>query len=166
MATLPAEWTNQDIVLYHGTVLQFVKEIEAGVRVALGKPRRDFGPGFYTTTRRIQAYAWATRIAASKSAEPAVIQITVARDALADLEAMSFVGGDLEADDYWSLVRHCRGGALSHGRVGRQQNYDVIYGPLSANWRYRLSFASADQVSFHTEHAEAVLNRSARERII
>jgi Protein of unknown function (DUF3990) len=162
----PLPWSNQDIVLYHGTIHPFAASILDGVQVALGEPRKDFGPGFYTTTLREQAHGWASRIAARKGAVPAVVQITLSRDVLAGLQAMSFVSGDVDAADYWSFVHHCRRGALDHGRLGPQTNYDVVYGPLAVNWRYQLSFANADQVSFHTPAAEAALNSSARRRII
>jgi Protein of unknown function (DUF3990) len=164
----PLPWANQDIVLYHGTVDAFAASILAGVRVKLGKPNTDFGPGFYTTTLYRQAHSWAAQIAASKSsgAAPAVIQITISRDALAGLKGMSFVRGDFLADDYWSFVHYCRLGALDHGRSGSQRYYDVVYGPVAAFWNQRMSIADADQVSFHTAAAEKVLNSCVRKRII
>jgi len=52
----PPLWSNQDIVLYHGTVDTYVSALTTGaVRVSLGKAGTDFGPGFYTTTVQRQA---------------------------------------------------------------------------------------------------------------
>ena len=164
----PSMWRNQDIVLYHGTIDAFAAAVVTKVQVGLGKPNTDFGPGFYTTTQLRQAHTWAAQIAATKpaGATPAVIELTVARDALADLQALSFVRGDFLADDYWSFVHYCRRGAADHGRPGGQPYYDVVYGPVAAFWNQRMSIADADQVSFHTPAAEVILNGGSRKRII
>lgn len=127
----PPSWGNQDIVLYHGTIESYAAAIVAKVQVGLGRPNTDFGPGFYTTTKREQAQTWAAQIAATKpaGAAAAVIEIAVSRNALAGLEVLGFVRGDFHAEDYWSFVHHCRHGALDHGRSGSQPYYDVVYGP-------------------------------------
>src|SRR5690349_16662077 len=63
----PPLWTNQHILLYHGTVDTAATGIVAGpIRVRLGRTHTDFGPGFYTTTLLRQAHTWAAQIAASK----------------------------------------------------------------------------------------------------
>jgi hypothetical protein len=55
----PPPWINQDLALYHGTIATFASAIvAAGVRVSLGKPNTDFGPGFYTTTLKRQAVVY------------------------------------------------------------------------------------------------------------
>ena len=132
-----------------------------------GRTRTDFGPGFYTTTLLRQAHTWAAEIAASKvGTKPAVIEITVRREDLAQLETLAFARGDFHADDYWSLVHHCRKGAMDHGRVLPKTYYDLVYGPVAAFWNQRMTIADADQVSFHTTNAEAILNKSVRRRII
>jgi hypothetical protein len=95
-----------------------------------------------------------------------VIEITINRLSLAYLEAIAFVRGDFDADDYWSLIHHCRKGALDHARVPPAQYYDVVYGPVAAFWNQRMVVADADQISFHTASAENVLNSSSRRRII
>jgi hypothetical protein len=164
----PPPWLNQDLVLYHGTIDSFSAAVVAGVQVGSGRPFVDFGPGFYTTTVYRQAYTWAAQIAATTPSgrTPAVVQITVSRNALAGLETLSFVRGDFFADDYWSFVHHCRSGALDHGRPGVQRCYDVVYGPVAAFWNQRMTITDADQISFHTSTAEDILNRSLRKRII
>jgi hypothetical protein len=106
----PPSWSNQDIVVYHCTVDTFAAAIVSGpILVGRGKPNTDFGPGFYTTTLRPQAHMWAAQISATRpGTNPAVIKITIDRISLARLETIAFVRGDFNADDYWSLVHHCR----------------------------------------------------------
>ena len=164
----PPLWTNQDIVVYHGTVDTFATAIVNGpIRTSLGRPNTDFGPGFYTTTVKTQAHMWAAQISATKaSSNPAVIEITLDRLLLSRLETLAFALGDFHADDFWSLVHYCRKGALDHGRSPVSPFYDVVYGPVAAFWNQRMIIANADQISFHTPAAEALLNSSARTRII
>src|SRR5690348_10899538 len=106
----PPFWTNQHILLYHGTVDTAAAAIVAGpIRVSLVRTHTDFGPGFYTTTLQQQAHTWAAQIAASKpGTRPAVIELRVSRDDLAMLQALAFARGDFYADDFWSLVHYCR----------------------------------------------------------
>ena len=162
----PPPWTNQDIVLYHGTIDLYAPAIVAGVSVGMGKPYRDFGPGFYTTTLLTQAQTWAAEIAATKppgTATPAVIKLTVPRDALAELDTLAFVRGDFNADDFWSFVPYCRRGATDHRRGGPPYTYyDIVYGPVAAFWNQRSTIYGADQISFHTRGAQDVLNACAR----
>jgi Protein of unknown function (DUF3990) len=163
----PPLWSNQDIVLYHGTIDSFAAAIMTAVHVSAGKPHRDFGPGFYTTTVLPQAHMWAAEIAAGRPGTlPAVIEFTVPREALAPLGTLAFIRGDFHADDFWSFVHYCRGGATDHGRPSARGYYDIVYGPVAAFWNQRMIIANADQISFHTSAAEAVLNHSLRRRII
>ena len=165
-------WTNQDLVLYHGTIDTFAAAIVAGpILTSRGRTHTDFGPGFYTTTIRRQAHMWAAQIAATRpGTTAAVVQLVVSREDLAGLDALAFVRGDFHADDFWSLVHYCRQGAIDHGRLPvaphSASKYDVVYGPVAAFWNQRMAIADADQVSFHTPRAEVVLNRCARTRII
>jgi hypothetical protein len=158
-----APWTNQDLVLFHGTLNIHVLAILAGVNVSLGRPNTDFGQGFYTTTSLLQAKAWAWQLAVRRPGTlPAVIQLTVGRDALAGLDSVWFVRGGWDADDFWSLVHHCRSTGGNHARAVKTGWYDVAVGPVAASWRQRLSIFDADQISFHTLAAQAVLNASPR----
>jgi hypothetical protein len=123
------------------------------------------------TTLLRQARTWAEDIAARKSTtasaiKSAVIEITVAREDLAALESIAFARGDFHADDFWSLVHHCRKGATDHGRSAPNRYYDVVYGPVAAFWNQRMIIADGDQISFHTLAAQVVLNKSTRKRII
>jgi hypothetical protein len=154
----PTIWANQDIVLYHGTLDSFVSSIVNGpIRTSFGRTYTDFGPGFYTTTLFRQAHTWGAQIAASRpGSSPAVVELQISRSDLATLQTLAFIRGDFHAD-----------GATDHGRTAPlAPYYDVVYGPVAAFWNQRMSIADADQISFHTAAAEAVLNNSARRRII
>jgi Protein of unknown function (DUF3990) len=143
--------------------------LKGPILTRLGRTHTDFGPGFYTTTLLRQAHTWAAQIAATKPglAQPAVVELRISRNDLARLESLAFVRGDFHADDFWSLIHHCRRGATDHGRPASQgPYYDLVYGPVAAFWNQRMSIADADQLSFHTAAAEAVLNKSVRKRII
>jgi Protein of unknown function (DUF3990) len=164
----PPPWSNQDMVLYHGTIDVFVPAILSKIEVSRGRPHTDFGPGFYTTTVFRQAHTWAEQLAATRSTggAAAVVEVTISRRNLAGLQSLAFVRGDFAAEDFWSFVHHCRGGAVDHGRAGPQPCYDIVYGPVAASWNQRLVLAEGDQISFHTDAAEVILNASPRRRII
>lgn len=152
-------WTNPAIVLFHGTTQNHVAAIIAGVNVGVGRNACDFGQGFYTTTSLIQARRWAKLLAARNGQQPAVIRFSVDRNALAALEFMAFVRKDRHASDFWSLVRHCRLGH-GHSRAGGA-NYDVVIGPVAKQWRFQqVAFRDYDQLSFHTNAAANLLNKS------
>lgn len=164
-------WINQDLILCHGTVDVHVTAIVAGpIRTGRGRTHTDFGPGFCTTTIERQAHTGVVQIAATRPGTTAVVvEVVVSREDLAGLDTLAFVRGDFQADNFWSFVHYCRRGARDHGRVapsGGSRFYDVVHGPVAAFWNQRLAITDADQISFHTPRAEAVLNRSARRRII
>src|SRR6266545_2112421 len=107
----PSSWTNQLLTLYHGTVDAYVQSILGGVNISQGRSHTDFGQGFYTTTIERQALSWAWQLSQRLPRTlPAVIRFDVSRDDLADLECLWFVRGSFDADDFWSLVFHCRTG--------------------------------------------------------
>ena len=82
---MPTPWNNQDIVLYHGTLDHHAQDILSnGVSLAGANPDADFGPGFYTTTLRRQAEAWAfvkvaEATADGKSHSPGLVEFTASR---------------------------------------------------------------------------------------
>ena len=158
----PLPWTNQDIVLYHGTVDLHVASILKGtILTGKGRTHRDFGPGFYTTTKLRQAHTWAGEIADSQPETiAAVIKIILPREDLAGLDTLAFVSGDFGAKDFWSFVHYCRNGATNHKRVPAGY-FDVVYGPVAAFWNQRMIIADADQISFHTAAAEKILNKQS-----
>jgi hypothetical protein len=138
--------------------------LASGVRVTLGQRETDFGPGFYTTTLERQAQTWAhERVSGGNARRAAVLAFDIDREQLARLAILSFVRGDFAADDFWSLVVHCRSTShTGHGRSGANPMYDVVSGPVASFWRQRLMIADADQTSFHTRAAQDVLNDAPR----
>lgn len=160
MLNPPSPWTNQPLVLYHGTLDVHASLIlRSGIDVGSGMPHRDFGRGFYTTTARQQADDWAWKLSRqSGGMKPAVLKICIDRGALAELDTLAFVRGERDADDFWSLVAHCRSGADHHGRPAPTACYDVVIGPVAAFWEQRVTMLGADQISFHTHRAEELLN--------
>jgi uncharacterized protein DUF3990 len=152
-------WTNQFIRLYHGTIAPNAAAMwRSGVKIELGRTGTDFGPGFYTTTIQRQAQSWAWQLANRRRTSAIVVYADLDREALAGLDSLAFVRGDFDAEDYWSLVTHCRSGGTGHARSGPSSFYDMVSGPVTLAWTQRGVFAGADQVSFHTAAAEAVLN--------
>jgi len=173
----PTVWTNQDILLYHGTLAQYADDIiRTGVLAPSANPLAttdfDFGAGFYTTTLMRQAEAWAyVKVAAPPKGVPpypGVVEFTVSRDDLAPLDCLWFVREEFDAEDFWSLVFHCRGGGSAHGRPASTKNgwYDVVVGPMAAFWRQRVALQGYDQASFHTDDDVRVLNRAQMKRVI
>jgi hypothetical protein len=137
----PPAWTNQDTVLYHGTLDIYASAIKTKINLSFCKPLTDFGQGFYTTTILLQAKAWAWQMATEYnakvppppvSAAPAVIRFRVPRDRLSKLDWLVFVRGDSRHRDYWSLVHYCRSGGSAHARAGAKQWYDAVAGPVAA----------------------------------
>ena len=161
-------WSNQALKVYHGCDDVSAKRIVRGrggghrISLASGSPATDFGQGFYTTTNVHQAEQWANRqfyMGQGRGATSAsVLEFTIDRDAMANLEHMAFVREDVAPDsDYWQLVAHCRS-RNDHARKGPlgKGYYDVVYGPVSL-YPQSLVIADADQISFHTRDALKVL---------
>jgi hypothetical protein len=158
-------WSDQDIVLYHGTLDIPVASIVRGVDLNKCKYLRDFGRGFYTTTKRTQAERWANDLAAQTAgAAPAVVAFTVERNNLAPLETLFFVRGTAAAIDFWSFVQFCRSSATDHGRAHTPW-YDLVVGPVTASLRRQTIIPDGDQVSFHTPNATALLDASQKVQV-
>ena len=153
-------WTNSPIILYHGTTSRFVPSLMAGILVRLGRSRSDFGTGFYTTTSLRQAREWAEAKSGGANDLTRIIRFEVDRDALASLEGLWFVWADSRATDYWTLVRHCRSG-LSNRPNHNSLWYDVVAGPVARIWYGTTAVVlDSDQISFHTQVGELLLNES------
>jgi hypothetical protein len=152
-------WTNQPIVLYHGTIRRFANSIlRDGVDVTCGEPNVDFGRGFYATTLISQARKWAVAIASDRTEPFSVVRLTLDRIALGSLRTLAFVRGETDAADYWSFVAHCRRGL--RGASETDSGYDVVYGPVARSWRGpdRSSVHRGyDQISFHGKRAQGLL---------
>ena len=154
----PPVWSNQDLVVYHGTLYSHAQTIQRqGVNPALERARTDFGCGFYTTTSLRQAKSWAWLLAAQSGSAAGVVTLTCPREKLATLETLAFVRGDYDAEDFWSFVFHCRQGKPYHGRAVGSGWYDVVSGPVAAFWAQRSAMVDSDQFSFHTPQAAAAL---------
>src|SRR5205085_11816557 len=128
-------WTNQQITLYHGTVEAHVSSLLTGIHVGQGRARTDFGQGFYTTTWLEQAQIRAWQLSIRQGSRPVVLLFAVDREALATLDCLWFVRGELRVADFWSLVHHCRSGGAGHGRGINDGWYDLVVGPLVASWK-------------------------------
>jgi len=79
---IPA-WLDQDIVLYHGTADVHVLDVLQAVDETRGNSIKDFGRGFYTTTREDKALDWAIKKAHVAGGNAAVVRFTVERERLA-----------------------------------------------------------------------------------
>jgi hypothetical protein len=159
-------WSDQDLVLYHGTLDRHVASIMQGVNLNKCKHLRDFGRGFYTTTKRTQAERWAKDMAAQTGgAAPAVLEFTVERNALALLDTLFFVRGTAAAVDFWSFVQFCRSSAVDHGRAHTPW-YDLVVGPVMGSLRKQTVIPDGDQVSFHTPNGTAVLDGSPTVQVL
>jgi hypothetical protein len=159
---IPPIWSNGPLFLYHGTLATHAASIQAhGVNPLKGRPGTDFGPGFYTTTMEGHAKSWAWILATASTvggtlSAGAVVRLEVDRDALARLESIGFIRGDYDAEDFWSLVFHCRGGALGHARPAAAY-YDAAYGPVASFWMQRNAMSGRDQISFHSSACTPIL---------
>lgn len=180
--TSPPPWAStaacsQFVFLWHGCLRSDLRSVRKGINPTLGRPAADFGRGFYTTTVRRQARQWAWQRyralppAKRKADGPVVLRFRFRLDRLARLDSLHFVLGDYNQDRFWSLVHHCRSSTpaavrthLHPGRRPPADWYDVVSGPVAAFWQQRVAMVGADQVSFHTSRAAAMLNRLVRSR--
>jgi hypothetical protein len=165
----PLAWTNQEMVLYHGTTSSMGRDIvDGGVSLSFSRRLTDFGLGFYATTNLRQARLLATERAEVRRATAAVVELRLPRESLAALDSLAFVLGGPGADDFWSLIQFCRSGAAGHGRDHHvtSDSYDVIFGPVTKNVGQRTIYQDYDQVSFHTDRALQLLNRIGGRRMI
>lgn len=158
----PPPWDGERVTLYHGTLERHVASVLAGVDLRYAEPGKDFGRGFYTTPLQRQAIAWALKAANRPGVldVPAVIAFEVSLDDFARLDTLAFVRGEFEAERFWSLVWRCRRSDTHHGRVSNDGWYDVVVGPVAADWQQRIPMAGYEQFSFHTARAVSLLNRS------
>jgi hypothetical protein len=152
-------WSNQPLVLYHGTDDASAKSILAeGVKLRFCNALTDFGRGFYTTTNLAQAWDWAAlrakrlQLVGNISAKAAVIRISAERNWLGRLDSLIFVR-DARETRFPDFVRYCRKGGSPHRP--RARNYKVVYGPV-AEWNDQFDpnlqlsvFPFYDQISFH-----------------
>jgi hypothetical protein len=158
-------WNDQDILLCHGTLDVHVSSILQAVDVTRGKPLKDFGRGFYTTTSKLKAEQWAQDLSLNGTGKAAVIEFRVCRDDLAQLDFLFFIRFDSNAVDFWSFVQHCRTNIGDHGRAHTSW-YDMVVGPVTGTWKRLTTIPSADQISFHTFAGATVLDRSGKVQVL
>jgi hypothetical protein len=160
------------LILWHGCTSLAKNNIEAhGIDLSHCAVDTDFGRGFYTTTLERQArlwawdqfYRWRANHPRATGDQPVVLRFRVRRysvsprtsaldDGLDKLLSLSFVRGDHDSDDYWSLVQYCRQSTpsvVNDHRRPRGGWYQMVCGPVAAFWRQRVAMAGADQFSFH-----------------
>ena len=168
------DWTperSEYVILWHGCTLLAKDAIEAnGIDLTRCAVNTDFGRGFYITTLEQQARFWAWEQARKSRRRhragtnpPVVLRFRVRRytrifrlspldDGLDQLASLHLVRGDYDADDFWSLVQHCR--QSTRARVNDHRRpptgwYQLVTGPVSAFWKQRVLMAGSDQFSFH-----------------
>jgi len=155
-------WSNDPLVLYHGTVSAYAADIRRGIDVAKCRRRSDFARGFYTTRVLSQAVDVANErfrkmraLYTHNAVNPdpvsaAVIEFAINRNNLGQLDTLAFVLPDA---GWHEFVTHCRSGADGH--KGKGIYYEVVYGPISIFtgewWKY-------EQLSFHSNRAARALS--------
>lgn len=159
-------------VLYHGCTRNDATAIQAnGIDLNRCRPDADFGRGFYMTTVQRQAENWAWYRSqcqpgsAGAGSGAVVLAFRVPRDHLARLETLCFPRGTHDYEDVWSLITHFRQPPPGnhHERTPPARRwYDVVWGPVSVLWQQRYALPDADQVSFHTHPAVALLDRTLK----
>ena len=160
-----AGWTDQHIVLFHGTIDVCVQDILNGVDETRGSHLTDFGRGFYTTTKLNKAADWANVKAQRTGRSAAVIEFTVSRNALASLDCLFFIRADPHAVDYWSFVQYCRTIGGDHNRA-QTPWYDLVAGPVTGTWKRQTILPDTDQISFHTPRGTALLDLGGKAQVI
>jgi hypothetical protein len=158
-------WRDQAIELFHGTTDGWVQDILQAVDETAGGALKDFGRGFYMTTRFDKAHDWANVKSRRAGGAAAVLRFDVSRNDLAQLDCLFFCRGDATAVDYWSFVQYCRTIGRDHNRLHKPW-YDLVVGPVTGTWKRQTTLRDADQISFHTPYAVAVLNASAKVRVL
>jgi hypothetical protein len=157
-------WTNQDLIVFHGTTWNAAQVIErTNPDPRRGSRYTDFGRGFYVTTNRKQAENWANERARphlNKNESAAVLEYAIDRDRLSALADLVFVLED-RSTGFWDFVAHCRSGVLSssgtpdHCRPANG-HYSVVYGPVTL-WPQTLVLKDCDQISLHDEDGIGLL---------
>ena len=166
-------WSNGPFRVYHGTVRPHANAIlRDGIDLAKCRDKSDFGKGFYVTRIREHAIAHAnvryeelldTHDEAQRTfnvaLDPecaAVIEFTVIRAAIAQLETLAFVQ---PTDEWLDFVRYCRLPNYAHKPPGGEY-YAAVYGPMYLDGA-DAAIPGREQISFHTVSATAVLTRGS-----
>jgi hypothetical protein len=151
-------WNNAPLRLYHGTLEAAANGIRATQRADLSRcyPHKDFDRGFYTTSIRDHAEAFANNRLKDKlglgrnPGRAAVVEFEINRNDFGGLDSLCFV----QPTQHWvDFVAHCRDPSTT-GHKPPGTYYDVVCGPVA-----RLDqrpFPRLEQICFHSVRA---LNR-------
>ena len=101
------------ITVYHGST----EIIEAPLN-HVGRPRLDFGQGFYVTDLKDQAIKWAKTIAEKRAAQPLLNIYTLDRDAILayDKDWLDFIVGNRRGENPARYYDYVEGG-IANDRV-------------------------------------------------
>ena len=157
----------KNITLFHGSNQNFER-----VNLEKSRDKRDFGRGFYMTTRKDQAGRWAQNMFLRRGGAGCYVYEFVL-DISLDLRIKRFDGLDRE---WLDMVKRNRVNG------GIQHDYDVVCGPVANDDTMRTLalfvegiytedmalqqlrfFKPSDQVSIHTERALAQLRMIRKE---
>ncbi len=164
------------MTLYHGTNVD-IKTID----LAMCRPYKDFGRGFYLTELKEQAEKMATRVARIFGGNPVVICYEIADDFLANT-ALNIKNFGRETSEEWARFvmnnRKRNNYDYSNPECNLDNKYDVVIGPI-ANDDMAVLFRqfengiisfdnllngmiykeTTNQYSFHTEKSIALLKK-------
>ena len=107
--------------LYHGSTI----DIEQ-INLAMSRPNKDFGRGFYLSADRNQAWRMAEFKALTEGGTPVMNVYLFDDDVLTseELNVLTFKGYTQEWAEFIFLNRNNRYDAPAH-------NYDIVYGPIA-----------------------------------
>jgi hypothetical protein len=151
--------TDDFVTFYHGTSPQNAANIRlTGIDLSKSKAINDFGPGFYMTTSREEAIRSATMM--SKSAQD-VVEFSVPRSELANLNGKVFKGADAEWADFVTMNRKLDTAPyLPPDEWG--YTFDMVTGPMFGGVKkggIRTLSGRGDQTSIHTQGSVDLFNR-------
>jgi hypothetical protein len=155
------------IIVYHGSNVLFDHP-----DLGAARDRRDFGQGFYTTTLRDQADAWAKSMTDRFGGQPHVYTFGLVTSGLA-IQQFNEISIDwldmVRANRVLGGVRHefdVVVGPVANDNTMRTVSLYVagVYDPQEAMRRLRY-FKANDQVSLHTPRAMSQLTLKDREDV-
>ncbi|MDR2496037.1 MAG: DUF3990 domain-containing protein [Tannerellaceae bacterium] len=112
------------IKVYHGSTIK-VRKID----LSKSENLRDFGRGFYTTTIREHAIAWARRQALRRKANPILTEFDFLVDAF-DIEDFKTLRFDKPSREWVEFVLLNRDPNETHPA----HDYDIVEGPIADDW--------------------------------
>jgi len=164
------------MLLYHGSNID-IKEID----LAMCRPYKDFGRGFYLTVKKDQAEKMANRVARIYGGSP-VLNIYEIADSFKDTEGLNIKDfGDETSPEWAQFVRNNRNKKFrdySSLECNLDNKYDIVIGPIADDdmallfRQYEngmITFENmlngmiykktTNQFSFHTEKAIVMLKK-------